>query len=178
MSGPSNLVLTGFMGTGKSVLGRRVAAMARCPFLDMDAELERRAGKSIAKIFAEDGEEAFRDAESALAAEWGGVPRGAVIACGGGVVLREQNIQALGANGMLVCLTARPNVILERTSQTSKRPLLETTDQEKRIRDLLVARAPLYAKIPHQIDTSDLDPHTLALRLLHLWKEKGPEQPF
>ena len=172
----SNLVLTGFMGTGKSVLGRRVAAMARRPFLDMDAELERREGKSIAQIFAEDGEEAFRDAESALATEWGGTPMGSLIACGGGVVLREQNIQALGANGVLVGLTARPEVILERTSRTSKRPLLETSDREKRIRDLLAARAPLYAKIPLQIDTSDLDPHTLALRLLHLWTQTVPEQ--
>lgn len=181
MSTPSNLVLTGFMGTGKSVIGRRVAAMASRPFLDMDAELEQRAGKSIVRIFAEDGEGAFRDAESALAAEWGGTPMGAVMACGGGVVLREQNIQALSANGMVVCLTARPDVILERTSKTNKRPLLETTDQEKRIRDLLRERAPLYARIPHQIDTSDLDPHTLALRLLHLWtqmeSERGGGQP-
>ncbi|HPT16309.1 MAG TPA: shikimate kinase, partial [Kiritimatiellia bacterium] len=66
-----NLVLLGFMGTGKSAVGRRVAVLADRPFLEMDAELERRAGKSITRIFAEDGEAAFRDRESALAEEWG-----------------------------------------------------------------------------------------------------------
>ena len=71
MDGCCNLVLAGFMGTGKSVIGRRVAAMTRRPFLDMDAEIETRAGKRISRIFAEDGEAAFRDLESALAAEWG-----------------------------------------------------------------------------------------------------------
>ena len=167
-----NLVLAGFMGTGKSVIGRRVAAMARRPFLDMDAEIETRAGKRISRIFAEDGEAAFRDLESALAAEWGQARMGAVIACGGGVVLREENLTALGANGVLVCLTARPEVILERTGRSRKRPLLETKDREQKIRELLAARAPLYARIPNQIDTSDLDPHTLALRLTQLWNSQ------
>ena len=84
MDSSRNLVLVGFMGTGKSAVGRRVAALAAAPFLDMDAELERRAGKSIARIFAEDGEPAFRDQEARLAEEWGR-KQGAVISCGGGV---------------------------------------------------------------------------------------------
>lgn len=169
MDKPRNLVLIGFMGTGKSVLGRRVAALAGRPFFDMDTEIEKRAGKPIPRIFAEDGEPAFRDMESALAAEWGGALTGTVISCGGGVVLREENLRALSANGVLVCLTARPEIILERTARARNRPLLETQDREKKIRDLLAARAPLYARISNQIDTSDLDPHTLALRLWHLW---------
>jgi len=168
-----NLVLIGFMGTGKSVLGRRIAGLTQRPFLDMDAEIEQRAGKAISTIFAEDGEKAFRDLESALAAEWGRERAGSVIACGGGVVLREENLAALGANGVLVCLLARPEVILERTGRSNKRPLLETQDREKKIRELLAARAPLYAKVPNQLDTSDLDPHTLALRLQHLWEAKS-----
>ena len=163
-----NLVLLGFMGTGKSALGRRVAMLAGCPFLEMDAELERRAGRSISKIFAEEGEESFRQMESRLAVEWGGC-EASVIACGGGAALREENLRALGANGVLVCLEARPEVILERTSRSKKRPLLEGEDREKKIRDLLAARAPYYAKIPHRIDTSDADPDTLAEQLLDLW---------
>ncbi|HAL92954.1 MAG TPA: shikimate kinase [Verrucomicrobia bacterium] len=165
-----NLVLLGFMGTGKSAVGRRVAALAGCPFLEMDAELECRAGKSIARIFAEDGEEAFRNMESQLAAEWG-TKEGAVISCGGGVVLREENLRALGANGVLVCLTARPEVILDRTARSKKRPLLAGEDPEKKVRALLAARAPLYAKIPNQVDTSDTDLDALAARLLDLWKK-------
>ena len=167
-----NLVLLGFMGTGKSALGRRVAALAGCPFLDMDAELERRAGKAISRIFAEDGEPAFRELEAALAAEWGR-REGAVIACGGGVILRAENLRALGANGKLVCLTARPEVILARTAHSKKRPLLAGEDPEQKIRDLLAVRAPLYAQIPLQFDTSDEEPDALAARLLELWKRPG-----
>lgn len=165
------------MGTGKSALGRRVAALAARPFLDMDAEIERRAGKPIPRLFAEDGETAFRDLESALAAEWGRELEGTVISCGGGVVLREENLAALGANGVLVCLQARLEVILERTGRSRKRPLLETQDREQKIRDLLAARAPLYAQVPYQLDTSDLDPHTLALRLKHLWENPPAPTP-
>ena len=170
MDSPRNLVLVGFMGTGKSAVGRRVAALAAAPFLDMDAELERRAGKPIARIFAEDGEPAFRDLESQLAAEWGR-KQGTVISCGGGVVLRAANLRALGANGLLVCLTARPEVILARTAHSKKRPLLAGEEPERKIRDLLAARAPYYAAIPVQIDTSDLGPEELAAQVLARWKQ-------
>ena len=170
MDSPRNLVLVGFMGTGKSAVGRRVAALAAAPFLEMDAELERRAGKSISRIFAEDGEPAFRDQEAQLAEEWGR-KQGAVISCGGGVVLRETNLRALQANGLLVCLTARPEVILARTARAAKRPLLAGENPEQKIRDLLAARAPLYAKIPVQLDTSDLGPEVLAAQVLARWKQ-------
>lgn len=163
-----NLVLLGFMGTGKSALGRRLAELAGRPFLDMDAELERRAGCPIPRIFAEQGEAAFRDMESRLAEEVG-KRNGTVIACGGGIVLREENLRALGRNGVLVCLNARPEVILERTSRSRRRPLLEVENREQKVRDLLAVRAPLYAKIPIQVDTSDLDPDALADRLLDAW---------
>ena len=164
-----NLVLLGFMGTGKSAVGRRVAALAGASFFEMDAELEQRAGKPISRIFSEDGEPAFRDLESQLAQEWGR-KEGTVISCGGGVALREENLRALGANGLLVCLTARPEIILERTARSKKRPLLAGEDPERKIRDLLAARAPAYAKIPVQIDTSDEGLAELAARLLALWK--------
>ena len=169
MDTPRNLVLVGFMGAGKSAVGRRVAALAGAAVLGLDAELERRAGKSIARMFAEDGEPAFRDQEAQLAEEWGR-KQGAVISCGGGVVLRETNLRALQANGLLVCLTARPEVILARTARAAKRPLLAGENPEQKIRDLLAARAPLYAKIPVQIDTSDASLEDLASRLLKLWK--------
>ena len=170
MDSRRNLVLMGFMGTGKSAVGRRVAALAGAPFFEMDVELERRAGKSIARIFAEEGEAAFRDAEARLAEEWG-KKEGAVISCGGGVVLREENLRALDANGLLVCLTASPEVILARTSRSKKRPLLAGEDPEKKIRDLLAARAPAYANVSVQIDTSAAGLAELAERILELWKK-------
>ena len=165
-----NLVLLGFMGTGKSAVGRRVAALAGASFFEMDAELEQRAGKPISRIFSEDGEPAFRAMESRLAEEWGR-KEGAVISCGGGVVLRAENLRALETNGLLVCLTARPEVLLERTARSKKRPLLAGEDPEKKIRDLLAARAPAYAKIPVQVDTSDASLDELAAHLLDLWKK-------
>ena len=168
MDNRRNLVLMGFMGTGKSAVGRRVAALAGTPFLEMDAELARRAGKSVARIFAEEGEGAFRQMESALAEEWGR-GSGSVISCGGGVALRAENLRALGANGVLVCLTARPEVIQARTARSRKRPLLAGEDPAQQIRDLLAARAPFYARIPIQIDTSDADVDALAERLLDAW---------
>ena len=165
-----NLVLLGFMGTGKSAVGRRVAALAGASFFEMDAELEQRAGKPISRIFSEDGEPAFRAMEARLAEEWGR-KEGAVISCGGGVALREENLRALETNGLLVCLTARPEVLLERTARSKKRPLLAGEDPEKKIRDLLAARAPAYAKIPVQVDTSDASLDELAAHLLDLWKK-------
>lgn len=163
-----NLVLLGFMGTGKSTLGRRVAALTGAPFLEMDAELERRAGKPIPRIFAEDGEPAFRDMETALAREWG-QRESAIISCGGGVVLRAENLAALRANGVLVCLTARPEVIVARTARAGNRPLLAGDDPAAKVRELLAARAAHYAQIPLQLDTSDTDLSDLAQTLLDLW---------
>jgi len=110
----------------------------------------------------------FRRMETRLAVEWG-QREGAVIACGGGVVLREENLHALGRHGVLVCLTARPEVIAERTGRSRKRPLLEVEDRMGKIRSLLEARAPLYARIPIQLDTSDLRQEVLAAQLLEIW---------
>jgi len=171
MSKDRNLVLLGFMGTGKSALGRRVARLTARPFVEMDAELERRAGRTVSRIFAEDGEEAFRRMETELAAELGR-RQGTVISCGGGVPLREENLRALGANGVLVCLTARPEVIAARTARSRKRPLLEGGDRDRKIRELLAARAPFYARIPVQLDTSAADPVVLAERLLDVWAQQ------
>ena len=84
--------------------------------------------------------------------------------------MREENLRALGANGRLVCLVARPEVIAERTSRSKNRPLLETEDREGKIRELLAARAPYYARVPVQLDTSDDDLETLAERLFAMWE--------
>ncbi len=86
------------------------------------------------------------------------------------MVLREENLRALGANGRLVCLTARPEVILERTSRSRKRPLLAGEDPARKINEMLAARAPHYAKIPAQVDTSDASLDELVARLLDLWR--------
>ena len=168
-----NLVLIGFMGTGKTAVGKRLGELASRPFHDMDTELEARAGKSIADIFADDGEPAFRAMESALAAEWRARLSGCVIACGGGVVLNPANIEVLGANGVLVCLNASVEEILSRTASSSDRPLLETPEKEQRVRALLDERKALYAAIPHQVATTGRSVEQVMAEVLGIWKQSG-----
>ena len=149
----SNIVLMGFMGTGKSTVGRVLAHRLGMRFLDMDAILVERAGKPIARIFAEEGEPHFRALERALSQELSR-QHGLVIACGGGVVLDPDNVRDYGRTGRVVCLTATPEAIFKRTAKDRNRPLLEEKDRMQRIVELLEKRKALYAAIPHQVDTT------------------------
>jgi shikimate kinase len=148
------IVLTGFMGTGKSEVGRRLAKRLGRPFVDTDQLVEGRAGKPVATIFAEDGEAAFRALERdaiVAAAARGDV----VIAVGGGAVLDATNVARLRAAGTLVCLTAAPETILRRIGDAAKRPLLAGDDPRIAIDRLLAARGPAYAAAADvTVDTS------------------------
>jgi 3-dehydroquinate synthase len=150
-----NIVLTGFMGTGKTAVGRQVAQRLGRPFVDMDAVIEQRAGKRIAEIFAALGEPAFRQMEAELCRELAD-RRGLVISTGGGALVPTANRLALAASSLLVCLTAPPELVLERLAATADRPLLAASDRLERIRSLLAERSAAYATIPHQIDTTGL----------------------
>lgn len=150
-----NLVLVGFMGTGKSAIGRRVAARLALPFVDTDDEIVERAGCSIPEIFAADGEAGFRALEHQVAldvAQRGGC----VVATGGGIVLDPANLTAFRASGLLIALTARPETILERVGADSNRPLLQHPDRLQRITELLAERAGIYAGITPTIATDAL----------------------
>ncbi|MEI6563114.1 MAG: dihydroorotase [bacterium] len=148
-----NIVLMGFMGSGKSTVGKLLASRLGMKFVDMDTILEERAGKPISRIFAEEGEPHFRTLERALAQELS-QEKGLVIACGGGVVLNPDNIRDYSRTGLVVCLTATPEVIFERTAKDRNRPLLEEQNRMQRILDLLAKRKGLYASLPHQVDTA------------------------
>jgi shikimate kinase len=151
-----NLVLVGFMGTGKTTVGKAAAERLGMEFVDTDCIVEAAAGRTIERVFAESGEAAFRELE-AMAVAQAASRRGAVIATGGGALGRPENVAALRASGVLVCLTARPEVVLERVlAQGIDRPMLHGTDPLERIRDLLAARQAAYAQADAQIDTSDL----------------------
>ncbi len=152
MSAPP-VLLVGFMGTGKTTVGRRLARRLGCAFLDMDAELERRAGKPLPRLFAEDGEPAFRRMERSLLLELASC-RDRVIAGGGGVVLHAEALRAFAAAGRVVCLRAEPDELLRRVAAATHRPLLEQGDKEARLRALLEARQPLYDAIPFQVNTT------------------------
>jgi shikimate kinase len=161
------LILTGFMATGKSVVGRIVAARLTWPFLDTDAELVKREGKPIAAIFSDNGEEYFRKLESELIAGFAsdasrcpqcGCPRPAVIATGGGTLVDDRNYAAVRSIGVIVCLSARPEVVADRVRRSGEaRPKLLEGDQplEARIAVLMEQRRRTYERADFTVDTSD-----------------------
>jgi len=161
-SPPKNLVLIGFMGCGKSTVGRELHRKLNYPLIDTDHEIEARAGKSIKEIFATDGgEPAFRDMETELLRELADTtldgPR-RIISTGGGICGREENRALLRRLGYVVWLHAPIEVVIERTSKNHDRPLLNIEDPAERIRTLMAQREPLYRETSHlDIDTTGLD---------------------
>lgn len=156
-----NLVLAGFMGTGKSCVGRLLAERMGREFVDMDTWIEQRAGKSIPEIFRDDGEPAFRRLEREVAADLS-QPRSLVIATGGGAVLDAENVDALQRGGVLICLTAEPETVLARVRSGRHRPLLEGADLDQTIRARLSERAAAYAALPHKVWTDGRSPKAVA----------------
>ena len=148
------------MGTGKTEVGRRLARTLARTFVDTDRLVEAKAGRSVAAIFADDGEAAFRALEREAVAEACALPD-AVIATGGGALVDPDNRRRLAGAGPIVCLTATPEEILRRVGRGETRPLLagSASDAERlaRIRDLLAARVAAYGSATHTIDTTGLD---------------------
>ncbi|MEM9464190.1 MAG: shikimate kinase [Actinomycetota bacterium] len=144
MADTPNLVLTGFMGTGKTAVGRAAAAVLRADFVDTDAVIAARHGP-IPEIFAERGESVFRGYEAALADELA-ARSGLVISTGGGMLLAEDVAARLGSTGRVFCLVASPETILARVRAdgVADRPLLDTADPAARIRELLAERSARY----------------------------------
>jgi shikimate kinase len=161
MTKVQNIILVGFMGTGKTTVGRIVAERRGMSFVDMDDLIEEREAKSIDSIFAEDGEAHFRALERQLVKELA-QSQGLVIGAGGGVVLNPDNIGDYEATGLVVCLTAPPDVILERVAKDSHRPLLEGGEKAQKIIGMLESRKALYGAIPFQVDTTKLTPDQVA----------------
>ncbi len=166
------LVVTGFMGTGKSRVGRAAAERLGWRFADSDREVVAQAGKSIAEIFAVEGEPRFRKRERAVIAVLCADPRPAVIATGGGALADERNFAALAAAGVIVCLAARPEVIaarLRRSSETRPKLLEGGKPLLERIVELLGKRAAVYARADATLDTSDLTIDEAAERLIAIF---------
>lgn len=149
-----NIILTGFMGTGKSSVGRRLAERLEYTFVDTDEIIEERCGKQVHEIFRDEGEAAFRRMETLLALELGNLTR-QVIATGGRLMLDEANAAALSRNGLVFCLWATPEEILSRVANDAiaVRPLLAGPAPEERIRALYEERRSGYACFT-PVDTS------------------------
>lgn len=149
-----NIILTGFMGTGKSTIGKAIAKRLGRPFIDTDILIEEEAGMTIPVIFAERGEEQFRALERTIIGQVCDQQQEAVIATGGGAMVNEENVQRLKESGTVICLTATPEVLLSRVRGNEDRPLLKGDDPLGKIKTLLNARAEAYAKADMTIDTS------------------------
>jgi shikimate kinase len=150
-----NIILTGFMGTGKSSVGQKVAQRLNKRFVDTDVVIATETGKTIAAIFAEQGEAHFRALERAAIARVSEA-QDIVVATGGGAMVNEDNARRLKESGMVICLTAAPDVIWARVQNNADRPLLQGENPLDKIRLLLASRAEAYAKADLTIDTSTL----------------------
>lgn len=171
-----NLVLIGFMATGKSTIGRRCARELGYQFRDTDSQVERWAGKSVSRIFADDGEPAFRRLESDAVRVLSG-RRGQVIATGGGAPMNAENVRALRRGGVVVLLVADPSVIVARATRRGTRPLLAgAADPGARVAELLATREAAYREAAGAVvDTSGLSPEESAARVVAAYRELATE---
>lgn len=165
-----NIVLLGFMGTGKTAVGKKVAKKLNMDYLDVDELIEEEAGISISQIFSRFGEAHFRDLESKMVKKVSQYEN-KVMATGGGIVLRKENMDNLRKKGILICLTARPEVILERTKGEKHRPLLQVDYPLATVKELLKFRAPYYAQADYSLDTSPLTIDQVVEEVISLVKE-------
>ena len=152
----NNIVLIGFMGCGKSTVGKKLAGALGYEFSDTDAMIEEAYGKTISAMFAEEGEEYFRNAETELLRKLSTEAEGLVLATGGGMPMREENAELLREIGAVVFLEAKIETILERLQNDTGRPLADGEDREKRLRPLYEKRLPVYREAADYIlDTED-----------------------
>jgi shikimate kinase len=166
-----SLVLVGFMGTGKSLVGRILANHLGAEFVDTDAWVERDTGMSIAQLFQQQGESAFRECETRVLRALALAPcRERVIATGGGIVLREENWEWLRRLGKVVELTALPATIAQRLAGDQQRPLLSGTPAEclEKITAMLAARAPYYLRADFHQPTDGRTPEAIAASILEI----------
>ena len=169
----ANIILTGFMGSGKTTVGRLLAARTGRRFVDTDEIIAARAGKPIPAIFSSAGEATFRAIEADVAADLAHM-RNAVIATGGGMLLNSQNSAHLAGSGPIFCLTATVDALLHRLREDdTSRPLLDTADPDAEVRRLLAARDAVYARFP-QIDTGGLTPDAVATAIIARLRPQPP----
>ena len=160
-----NIVLTGFMGTGKTSTGRVLARKLGTRFIDTDTLIEKEAGIQIWEIFEKFGEAHFRGLERQIVKKVT-EEEGIVIAVGGGAIVNPANLADLKRHGIVVSLTASPEVILSRVEKNLDRPLLKVEDKLGKIKELIAVRAPFYEKADITVDTDCKNPEQVADEIL------------
>jgi len=162
-----NIILAGFMGTGKTAVGRMLADSLGVTFIDSDHEIERQAGMSISRLFATRGEADFRAAEKQFSRELAS-KTGLVVATGGGMPLDPENRKLLSSAGLVVCLHCDEAELLDRVAEDDSRPLLSGEDRLGRARELLKQRKPAYHSLPFHVVTSRMSVQQVVEKLRHL----------
>ena len=170
----TNLYFVGFMGTGKTTVGHAVAQRMGYKLLDSDVEIERKAGKSIPDIFANEGEPAFRVLERDFI-EHGHPARKCVVACGGGLVVQPGMLELLKSKGVVICLQASLETILKRTQGSRHRPLLNVDDPMERIRTLYAAREPIYRQAGTVILTDGRPLSEIVTHVIRTYRREAAE---
>jgi shikimate kinase len=166
-----NIYLVGFMGTGKTSVGRRLAQLKKWTFVDLDELIELQQQRRIVDIFAQKGEPYFRKIEK-KALKQVSTQNNFVVACGGGIVLDPDNLNLMKKTGTLICLSANCEAILKRVSSSKERPILNVAKPRERIELLLKMRAPYYLQADKTIDTSDLSIKQVASKIVKTLVDK------
>jgi shikimate kinase len=165
------------MGTGKTAVGQVLAKKKKLRFVDLDDLIELREKRTISDIFAGDGEPYFRKVEKRVLKEVSREKK-FVVACGGGIVLDKDNIKIMKETGIIICLAASPQVILERTSTYCHRPLLNVSNRRKQIELLIKLRSPYYAQADKTIDTSKISVKEVIEKIVKVTSRRKIKEQF
>ena len=166
-----NIILTGFMGSGKTAVGWELSRLLNMKLIDVDTEIEKSEKITINEIFKQFGEPRFREIETEMIRKLS-ESKNAIISTGGGAVLKQENMDILRKNGVIICLTALPETILQRTSNNNDRPLLQVENPLEKIKELLNFRKPFYQKADVMIDTEGKSPLQIAEEIIEKVKDK------
>ncbi|HEY5653222.1 MAG TPA: shikimate kinase [Pontiella sp.] len=167
-----NIVLVGFMGSGKTTVGKLIAEKTDMTLLDMDSMIEERVGKTINDIFANEGEAHFRMLEREMVKELS-TSEGNIISTGGGIVLNADNIADFEKSGLVVCLLVDHQTVIDRLRHDTTRPLL-VGEKETKILEILESRKHLYGAIRHRISTNGRSPTSIAQEIIDLYDSNKP----
>jgi len=167
----NNVYLVGFMGTGKTAVGKELAKKKKWQFVDLDELIELREKRRIADIFVQEGEPYFRRIEKRVLKEVA-LEEKFVVACGGGIVIDKENIKIMKDTGIIICLTSTAEAILKRTSGYAHRPLLNVSDPQRQIELLLKLRSSFYAQADKTIDTSKLSVKKVVDKVIKLTSQR------
>lgn len=175
MSNCNKIILIGFMGTGKSSVAEALAEALQLPNIDVDKEIVALAGRNIPDIFAQDGEDGFRALETKVLKQLLSLPHSAIIATGGGAVLKQENRELMLASGLVIQLSASPDVIISRVAGDSDRPLLQG-DAAERVHTLMQTRAGAYDFAHLTIDTSDQSISDIVNNIAKAWHNANQDR--